>query len=227
MTLRSRGNARVWHALTFAVAAFAVILQLVLVLKGHEHLGETEVVSRPDLGTRIVRFASYLTIWSNVMAALTVGTLALDPARDGRVWRAFRLFGVVILFGGGLVHFFLLRPLLDLEGADLLADKLLHIVVPLLVVIGWLVFGPRNRVTRADVGRFMIVPTVWLAYTLIRGAFVDWYPYPFIDVNEHGYPQVLATGIGLGLVMLGLGLLAQWLDGHLPTSEYDEAPRPV
>ncbi len=43
----------------------------------------------------------------------------------------------------GLVHFVLLRPLLDLEGADYVADKLLHMAVPVLAVAGWAAFGPR------------------------------------------------------------------------------------
>jgi hypothetical protein len=209
----------VFHLVTFAVGAFAIILQLVLVRKGHEHLGETADVGRPELVTRLVRFASYLTIWSNVAATVTVGTLALDPARDGRWWRAFRLFGVVVVVGGGVVHFFLLRPLLDLDGADLLADKLLHVVVPLLVAVGWLAFGPRGRIDSGDLVRFALIPVVWFVYTLVRGALVDWYPYPFADVLEHGYPQVIATGVGIGVAMLVLAVLARWADGWLPRTD--------
>src|SRR5256885_16065066 len=142
----SRGAARTWHALTFAVAAFAVVLQFVLVLRGNQHLGDTEpaieAAGRPDLVTRVVRFASYLTIWSNVLGTIIAATLMINPGRDGRIWRVLRLDAVVILFGGGVVHWFFLRPLLDLHGADLLADKLLHVVVPLLVIIGRLRVWP-------------------------------------------------------------------------------------
>ncbi|MGH7918469.1 MAG: Pr6Pr family membrane protein [Candidatus Dormibacteraceae bacterium] len=159
---------------------------------------------------------SYLTIWSNVLGAITAGTLALWPQRDGRIWRALRLDGVVILFGGGLVHFFFLRPLLHLDGADLLADRLLHIVVPLLVVIGWLVFGPRNRVEGHDLLGFLMVPVGWLVYTLIRGAVVHWYPYPFIDVDQHGYAYVAVACLLIAGLMLALAVGAMWLDRLLP-----------
>jgi hypothetical protein len=100
------------------------------------------------------------------------------------------------------------------------------VVVPLLVVVGWLVFGPRNRVARGDVWRVLAILVIWCGYTLVRGAFVDWYPYPFIDVGEHGYPQVLTTGVGVALVMVGLALLAEWLDDRLPTGEYDRSKTP-
>jgi hypothetical protein len=209
-----------FHAATFAVAAFAIIVQFVLVLRGHQHLGDTEpaieATGRPGLGIRVVRFASYLTIWSNVLGAATAATLALDPDRDGRVWRALRLDAVVILFGGGVVHWFFLRPLLHLHGADLLVDRLLHIVVPLLVVIGWLVFGPRDRAARAGLGAFLVVPVIWLGYTLIRGAIVNWYPYPFVDVSAHGYAYVVLASAAIAALMTGLAVGCIWLDDRLP-----------
>jgi hypothetical protein len=212
--------ARVWHGLTFVVAAGAVALQFVLVLQGHQHLGDSEaaieVAGRPDLSTRVIRFFSYLTIWSNVLGTLTAGALLINPRRDSAWWRAIRLDAVVILFGGGIVHFFFLRPLLDLDGADLLADRLLHIVVPLLVVVGWLVFGPRSQVGNADIARFLVLPVVWLAYTLIRGAVVHWYPYPFIDVDTQGYAFVVGACIAVAALLLILAWLAKLLDPMLP-----------
>lgn len=203
---------RVFHLATFVVAAFAVVLQFVLVYQGHSVLDET---ARPDRGTRVVRFASYLTIWSNVLVAWSTLTLALGADRDTRLWRALRLNAVVICFGGGIVHFFFLRPLLDLEGADLLADKLLHVVVPLLAVVGWFVFGPRGRATAADLGPFLVLPVFWLGYTLVRGAIVDWYPYPFVDVAEHGYGVVALNCVGVSALMLLLAWVAVRVDARV------------
>ena len=130
----------------------------------------------------------------------------------------------MICFGGGVVHFFFLRPLLDLDGADLLADKLLHLVVPLLAVIGWVAFGPRERATRADLVPFLVVPVFWLGYTLVRGAFVDWYPYPFIDVGEHGYGVVLLNALGISCFLVGTGVPRD--RGRSPAHRTDE-PRPA
>jgi hypothetical protein len=33
---------------------------------------------------------------------------------------------------------------------------------------------------------WLAYPAAWLGYTLIRGASVDWYPYPFVDVSQLG-----------------------------------------
>jgi hypothetical protein len=227
MPVRSPGNARAFHLVTFLVAAGAVALQLVLVIQGGQHLDtdpEVATADDPDLGTRLVRFCSYLTIWFNVLVAATTAVLSANPERSGgRVFRALRLDALVLAVGGGVVHWFLLRPLLDLDGADLLADKLLHIAVPLLCLVGWLVFGPRGLITPRDVGAFLVVPVGWLGYTLVRGALVDWYPYPFIDVDEHGYAVVLLTCVVISALMLALAFGAMWLDRELSARSEQQA----
>ena len=86
----------------------------------------------------------------------------------------------------GLVHFVLLRPLLDLDGADYVADKLLHMVVPVLAVVGWAVFGPRPRFDRRSFWWVLAWPLAWLAETLVVGGATGWYPYPFLDHREDG-----------------------------------------
>ena len=113
------------------------------------------------------------------------------------------------------MHFFFLRPLLDLHGADLLADKLLHVVVPVLAVAAWLGWGPRGQARLGELGRFLVLPVVWIGYTLVRGAFVSWYPYPFIDVDEHGYGVVLLNCLGVAALVLALFACASWLDRRL------------
>jgi hypothetical protein len=198
------GSARLFHALTFAVAAFALVLQLVLVWQGSAILDETDP---PGRITRLVRFVSYLTIWSNALVAWSTLTLAVGRDRDTRWWRALRLDAVLVCLGGGIVHFFFLRPILDLHGASAFADHLLHQVVPLLALTGWLVFGPRGRAAWSDLGLFLVVPVAWFGYTLLRGAWVHWYPYPFVNVTTRGYGTVLLNAVGVGAIMLLMFLM--------------------
>jgi hypothetical protein len=121
----------------------------------------------------------------------------------------------VLVFVSGVVHFFFLRPLLDLHGADLLADRLLHMAVPALTVVAWVGWGPRGQARPGEVGRFLVLPVAWIVYTLVRGALVSWYPYPFIDVDAHGYGVVALNCLGVGALMLGLFAGAAWLDRRL------------
>lgn len=79
---------------------------------------------------------------------ITCATLALEPRRDGRVWRVVRLDALVGITVTGVVHWFLLRPLLELDGMSYVTDKLLHVAVPLLAVIA----GRRSDPGRASTG---------------------------------------------------------------------------
>ena len=215
------GRARAWHLLTFLVTAFALVLQTVLVIKGGAHIpSETDpdvaVASAPDLATRLVRLVSYFTILSNVLVAITSLTIAARADRDTHLWRVLRLNAVVCITLTGIVHWFFLRPLLDLHGADWWADKLLHIVVPVLALVGWMLFGPRGRVDVRDLAASAIFPAVYMVYTLVRGELVGWYPYPFTDVDLHGYPIVLLNAVGIIVLLVLLSFGALKLDPRLP-----------
>jgi hypothetical protein len=144
---------------------------------------------------------------------VTAVQLSRDPARDGTLWRSVRLAGFVGITVTGLVHFVLLRPLLSLEGADWVADKLLHMAVPALACIGWLVFGPRPRVEWREVRRALCWPLAWLVLTLVVGGLSGWYPYPFLDHREpDGVAGVAATSIGVTVLFLLLFWLARLWD---------------
>jgi hypothetical protein len=74
------------------------------------------------------------------------------------VRRTLRRDAIVICFGGVVVRFVFLRSLLDLDGWSLVAGRLLHVVVPLVALVVWIVFGPRHQATSAGLGPFLAVP---------------------------------------------------------------------
>ncbi|HET7431814.1 MAG TPA: Pr6Pr family membrane protein [Nocardioides sp.] len=193
--------ARAWHLLTAAVTAVALVLQLVLVVEGGRVLEESHP---PSMGLRLVRFVAYFTIQSNVLVLVSTALLARDPAYDGPCWRVLRTAAVTGIAVTGLVHWFLLRPLLDLHGADLVADKLLHLAVPLLAVVGWLVFGPRPRTSWASSLRATAWPLAWLGVVLAAGGAWGWYPYPFLDHREHGWDHVGVVCAGIFVLWFAL-----------------------
>lgn len=218
-------RARTLHLVVALVATVALVLQTVLVLQGGRVLDETG--APPALGIRLGRLVSYFTIQSNVLVAWTSWQLWRDPARDGRWWRVVRLAAVVGITVTGLVHFVLLRPLLDLEGADRAADTLLHLVVPVLAVAGWLFAGPRPRIAWRTVLEALAWPLAWLAWTLVVGALTDWYPYPFLDAGENGVGAVVVACVGITVLFLALFAGARGLDAGLAPVPADEVRDPA
>jgi len=58
-------------------------------------------------------------------------------------------------------------------------------------------------------------PVLWLVFTLVRGEFVGFYPYPFVDVGEHRYPTVLLNRLLVAVLFLGLASAVAFLDSRL------------
>ncbi len=203
-----------FHAITAGVTLVALVLQLVLVIDGGRVLEEAHP---PSMTLRLLRFFGYFTVQANILVLASTVTLARDPEADGRGWRVLRTAAITGIAVTGLVHWFLLRPLLHLEGADYVADKLLHVVVPALAIIGWLVFGPRPRTSWATSVRASLWPIAWLAVILAQGSATGWYPYPFLDHREHGWDHV-------GIVCVGIFVL--WFALVAAEHLYDRRARP-
>ncbi|WP_205474319.1 Pr6Pr family membrane protein [Nocardioides sp. SYSU D00038] len=205
-------RARAFHGLTAVVAVAGLVLQLMLVLQGGRVLDE---VRPPATGQRVYRFFAYFTVQSNLLVAWAAATLWLDPGRDGPRWRVLRLAGTAGITVTAVVHFVLLRPLLDLHGWDRVADTVLHLVVPTLAVLGWVLFGPRPRVDLRTLGGALLHPLVWVVWTMAFGAVDGWYPYPFLDPDQEGWTAVVVALLAITAFVVGVLAAYRWLDGRL------------
>lgn len=202
-----------WHAVTAVVCAFALVVQVGLTVSGANVLVAEE---QPPLGVRLWQFVSYFTIQANVLVLISAITLVRDPAADGPGWRVLRTCVLTGITVTGLVHWFLLRPLLDLQGWSWTADKLVHVVVPILTVLGWFLFGPRPRIDLRAVGWSLLWPAGWLVYTLAIGALRGWYPYPFLNPGRQGAGAVVVASLSITVLFVGLAAVFAWLDRALP-----------
>ena len=203
-------TARQLHLVVGAVASFAVLFQLALVVSGGAVLDDTDP---PTTAEALGRFVLYFTIQSNVLVAVTSLQLARDPQRDGAAWRVARTAAVVGITITGIVHLVLLRPLLDLDGADALADVLLHQVVPVLAVLAWLVLGPRPRTGVREIGLALLWPVGWLVLILGVRALTGWVPYPFLDPAEQGgWSGVAVACLGVTVLFLVVAAAAYAVD---------------
>jgi hypothetical protein len=102
----------------------------------------------------------------------------------------------------GFYHFVLAATWAP-AGLFLLADVLLHYVTPGVYVIWWLVFQPKGSLRFGHIGWMLLPPSLWLAWTMLRGAIVAEYPYPILEAHVLGYPQV-ALNIAFMLVLLSV-----------------------
>lgn len=161
----------------------------------------------------LVSFFSYFTVLSNTLVA-TVLTCALT-SRESAARRWFLQPWVsgaiaVSIAVVGLAYNILLRHLWHPEGWQWLADELMHDVMPLLFLAWWWLCVPKGTLRLRHIALWVIYPLLYFAYALLRGHLLAVYPYPFIDVDKLGYPQVFANAGGLlvGFVVIALVLIA-------------------
>lgn len=151
----------------------------------------------------VSNFVSYFTIQSNVLAAgvlLVVGAVVLrgrDPDRLASLRGAATLYMVVT----GVVYVLLLR------GVDVQTPEpwntVLHYVMPVVMLVDWLAFPPRRSPAYRRALWWLAYPVAYLLYSLVRGAAVDWYPYPFLDPVD-GYAPVLVVSSAMLIAAAGL-----------------------
>ena len=140
----------------------------------------------------------YFTVLSNIFGAVVLAIALFRPVPD-----AVRGAAVTYLGLTGIVYNSMLRGI-DVQTPGF-ANEVLHVIVPILMVADWILAPPTTRITGRHVLMWMAAPILYLVYTLIRGPFVDWYPYPFLDPRPNGY---LAVVIGSVLVALAFALAA-------------------
>jgi hypothetical protein len=187
---------RIWYAVTALAVLAGVVIETVL------------VAGDPPTGSPLAGVANlftFFTIQSNLLVGIAATLMASGRARDATWFRALVIAALLAISITALVwHGVLAGPPGALSGSAAIGDVLVHTISPALFVVGWLVFGPRVFSMRA-VLLSLLYPLAWLAFTLIRGAVADYYPYPFMDVSAIGYARTsvnLSIIVGLALVLV-------------------------
>ncbi|QXI27544.1 Pr6Pr family membrane protein [Pseudomonas vanderleydeniana] len=161
----------------------------------------------------LVTFFSFFTVLTNTLVAVVLTCEVTSRDSVGRRFflkPAVRTAIVANIVVVGLAYNLLLRPLWHPQGFQWLADELLHDVMPLLFVVYWWRCVPKGDLRFSQVLPWLIYPLVYFAYVLLRGHLIGAYPYPFVDVDRLGYPQVF---INAGRILLGFLLVSLVLIG--------------
>jgi hypothetical protein len=126
--------------------------------------------------------------------------------------RLASLFGITVT---GIVYATVLAKVHEPHGwQETSTNTAFHYIVPIMMVLGWLLFGPRRRIERRTVVLATLWPIGWAIYTLIHGAITKWYPYPFLDVTTHGYDRVIINAVAVVAVLLAVTGLFWFGDKH-------------
>jgi len=104
----------------------------------------------------------------------------------------------------GLVYQLVLRSIWSPTGMQKLVDELLHSVMPLFVIVFWYLYENHKTTSWKSFPKWLIFPSLYLVYILIRGHFSNYYPYPFMDVTQLGFNKVLLNSGILVLVFVAV-----------------------
>jgi hypothetical protein len=200
---------RIWQGLTALVAVLGLLLQFVWMQAQARHVGALWMT---------LRYFSYFTILSNVLVALVCGVAALEPgSRAGRWCMRAGVRGAVLLYIliTAAVYHLLLAAHWHPRGLALLADTLLHTVVPSLYALGWLWIAPARGLRWRHLGTWLLVPVLYFIWAMLLGRLLHVYPYPFLNLPRLGMELLLRNALLLLLLFVLLGAALVLLDRGL------------
>jgi hypothetical protein len=193
------------------VAWLALILQLYISIKNTETNGLTPLVATWN-------FFSYFTVLTNLMIALCLSFILLSPSSPAGYFfsKPTTIAAIALyIFIVGLTYNTILRFIWKPAGLQKWVDEALHVAVPVLFVLFWLLFVTKKRLKWSHPFRWLVYPAVYLVYALLRGEYSGFHAYPFINTAELGYGRVLLNSGGLMLVFIITGLLFVAIDRNL------------
>jgi len=178
----------------------------------------TQPAGWPGAFGRVIDLLSYFTIWSQLVVGLVMGLLFLNPLRDSPRLRVFFVDAVLMISVTGIVYNLMIGPKFPPKGLNVYSSFLEHTFTPILVIVVFLLVGPRGWFSKTTVRQALYLPIAYIFYALIRGAIVNQYPYDFIDVVQYGYLAVIITVLVILSAALVMLLLYWAIDSRLTKS---------
>ncbi|WP_038091107.1 Pr6Pr family membrane protein [Acidihalobacter prosperus] len=195
-------------ALLAIVAWLALLLQLRLSIQFSLSNGKS-------IANGLIVFLGYFTILTNIFMALVGTAGAFSWKFKTSVW-LYRppMVGCATtsILLVGIAYHLLLRDIWSPQGAQLIADNLLHYVIPIGALAHWLFYRRTDSLAVWMPFAWSLYPIIYLVYALTRGELLGYYPYPFIDVTALGYQQVIINALGLLSAFVALGFAVLGVD---------------
>ncbi|MWN05791.1 Pr6Pr family membrane protein [Gilliamella sp. Pas-s95] len=162
---------------------------------------------------RLVYYYSFFTVLSNLMLALSCFWLAVNPNCHRYSFKVIRLNGLVGVIITIIIYNLVLRSIHNPPNTLLkIANESLHVVIPILGVLSWFIWGPFRRINVKVIVGSILSMIGYGVYIFIRGYYTNQYPYPFINVVQVGYFKALFAVSKIFLFFLGLAFLCWTID---------------
>lgn len=174
--------------------------------------------SQYSISFSLINFFSFFTILSNVFVTVVFVMSAFylavgrKPSMTDDVLRGASVLYMAIT---GVVYALLLSGI-DVDLSLPWVNLQLHYIMPIVVVADWLYQPQKNKLAVKDIAVWLVFPALYLLYTLVRGPFVGWYPYPFLDPNQAGgYGGVALYSVGIVVALFIVGFMLMKLGNLL------------
>jgi hypothetical protein len=202
--MTSRVAAIVFRLVFAALSLFAVGWQLFAV-----HIPK---------GFDVVNFFVYFTNLSNILISVVfiIGAVRLirgrtDPSASDVAIRGAAT--VYIAFVGIVFN----TVLADTDLGDLVpwVNLIVHTIIPIAGVLDWFIWAPKRKLPFTITFWWMIWPAVYSIFSIVRGAIIGFYPYPFYHPGaQGGYGGVALWCLVLVVAFFVLAVLV-WGLGNL------------
>ena len=182
----------------------AVLLQFYLIL----------VNRQASVRETIIRYFSFFTVLTNILVAVCYTLPFLNPLSAwGKFFSKPTILTAITVYITlvGIVYNLILRFLWNPQGLQWFADELLHVVNPVWFLLFWILFVSKTGLQWKQVITWQLYPVIYIILILVRGSFSGFYPYPFSNAGNLGYPKVFMNCAKIILGSLFISLLFVWV----------------
>ncbi len=199
--------------ITLAYRSITVLLVLAAVITQLTN----SVSSNPSFS--LTNFFSFFTIESNIFIAVVFGLLVSSHFTENVVKHGDFLRGAAIFYmiTTGVIYTLLLRNV-NVQVPLPWVNSVLHYIVPLIAIFDWIYNPPRPALRFERALYWLIFPLIYFIYSLIRGIFTDWYPYPFMNAKLHSYSEIAISSIVIAVGLIALVKILSFSIKNLDTT---------
>jgi hypothetical protein len=174
-------------------------------------------------------YIAYFTVLTNIVVDVWLiffGVCRLAGAKEmeEKITHPLLMGGLTLsIFIVGFLYYSVLFWVIGLYPWSLwwgnLADIWHHAVMPIFITVLWLCPMDNRKADKKKLWLWLIYPLAYFAVSMIRGIFIEWYPYPFLDPNDqmllnlpiHPYISIAVVVAALTGMFYGFGRLAMGL----------------